>query len=76
MTESEEIEYNKIRDRGYLHAAMNVWRGEAKGFGTRYKELGETGLYNGTSFQKKYYPEQYAAHLETYKNKAKESPQD
>ena len=28
MTESEEIEYNKIRDRGYLHAAMNVWRGE------------------------------------------------
>ncbi len=71
MTQAEETKYNKERDDAYMNAADGVWKGEAKGFGTRYRHLQETGLYNGTSFQRKYYPEHYRAHIESLKSNSK-----
>lgn len=71
MTEAEETQYNNKRDEAYTNAAMTVWGGEAKGFGTQYRHLQETGLYNGTSFQRKYYPEHYKKHIESLKSNSK-----
>ena len=69
MTELEEIEYQKNRDEAYLNKANTVWGKNVMNFGNGYRELQDLGLYNGTSFQKKYYPKQYAAHLESLKIK-------
>ena len=71
MTEAEETKYNKERDDVYMNAADAVWKGEAKGFGSRYRHLQETGLYNGTSFQRKYYPKHYRTHIESLKSNSK-----
>lgn len=70
MCEAEELEYNKKRDEAYTNAAMTVWAPPANGFGTRYRNLQETGLYEGTSFQRRFYPEQYAAHIESLKKES------
>lgn len=69
MTELEEIEYQKKRDEASLNKANTVWGKTATNFGNGYRELQNLGLYDGTSFQKKYYPKQYAAHLEFLKSK-------
>lgn len=65
MTDKEEMEYNKKRDVGYLNKANNVWGKNASNFGNGYRELQDSGLYNGTSFQRNYYPKQYEEHIKS-----------
>lgn len=67
MTEAEELEFNKNRDANYLNAATPVYNGSAKDFSRGYQDIQH--LYDGTSFQKKYYPKQYQQYIETLKMK-------
>lgn len=63
MTLEAEAKFNQARDQAYLNAAIPVWSGSAKSFSTGYQSI--QPLYNGTSFQKKYYPKQYEAFIKT-----------
>lgn len=63
MTPREEKATQKERDAEYIAAAEKVWGGPAKHFREGYDRI--QPLYDGTSFQKKYYPKHYQEFIKT-----------
>ncbi|MEM8506206.1 MAG: hypothetical protein AAF717_00190 [Bacteroidota bacterium] len=66
MTKAQEQEINDKRDKAWLNAAIPVYKGSPKTFIEDYIKI--QPLYNGTSFQKKHYPEAYKAYLSKLEN--------
>ena len=63
MTPEKELEMQKKRDEAYINAANPVWKGGPKNFMRGY--LAIQPLYDGTSFQKEYYPKHYDNYLKS-----------
>lgn len=59
----EELKMQKVRDEDWISASVPVWQAPPKEFIKEYARIRH--LYNGTSFQKKYYPKQYEEYLRT-----------